>query len=280
MELQAIRYASMVSAMTFERAVQIHAAYLPTIGQPADSAQGRILTFLDWDSPNEEPFAEDVRILLVSQDFGKELTTTVLWLREYDIDIRCIRLRPYKDGDKLLIDVQQVIPLPEAVDYQVRLREKEQEGRKERMAIDDVHLRFWTGLVAVARSRNTRHAHIKPSSYHWLGSSSGISGLGFNYVIVKEYGVVELYIDRGEKEVNKRIFAQLESKKDAIAAAFPGELVWEPLEDKRACRIKHIVALGGYRSPEKDWPAIQTAMVDAMTNLERALKPALECLAL
>ena len=32
MELQAIRYASMVSAMTFERAVQIHAVFLRRLG--------------------------------------------------------------------------------------------------------------------------------------------------------------------------------------------------------------------------------------------------------
>ena len=60
------------------------------------------------------------------EDFGKELTTAVLWLRDkHDIDIRRVRLRPYQDGNKCLIDVQQIIPLPEANEYQVQLREKE-----------------------------------------------------------------------------------------------------------------------------------------------------------
>jgi len=33
--------------------------------------------------------------VLVFEDFGKELTTALLWLRDRDIEIRCIRLRPY-----------------------------------------------------------------------------------------------------------------------------------------------------------------------------------------
>ena len=82
MDLQAIRYASMVSAMTFERAVQIHADFLQNQGDPPEEARSRILGFLGWSEASEDDFADDVRILLVSEDFGKELTTAVLWLRD------------------------------------------------------------------------------------------------------------------------------------------------------------------------------------------------------
>jgi len=276
MELQAIRYASMVSAMTFERAEQIHRDFLGQIGEPAEEAEARMLAFLSWDEPDEENFAPDVRIVLVSEDFGKELTTAVLWLRERDIDIRCVRLSPYEDGGKLLVDVQQIIPLPEANEYQVQLREKEQVGRKKRAERYDLRLRFWEGLVAIARSHKTRHANLKPGSYHWLGSSSGIRGLGFNYTIVQEYGVVELYIDRGETDENKRIFDQLHARKVEIENNFGGSLVWERLDTKRACRIKHRIDRGGYRSPEAHWPEIQREMVDAMIRLESALVPELD----
>ena len=36
----------------------------------------------------------------------------------------------------------------------------------------------------------------------------------------------------------------------------------------------------GYLSPESDWPTIQETLVDAMTRLENALKPALDTLKL
>jgi hypothetical protein len=280
MELQAIRYASMVSAMTFERAEQIHGEFLARMGQPAEEARVRIERFLGWEEPDEESFAPDVRIVLVSEDFGKELTTAVLWLRERDIDIRCVRLRPYQDGDKRLIDVQQIIPLPEANDYQVQLREKEQVGRKKRAERYDLHLKFWEGLVSIARNSSARHANIKPGSNHWLGASSGVRGLSLNYLILQQYGAAELYIDRSDADENKRIFDQIHARKNEVEKAFARGLSWERLDTKQACRIKHVIELGGYRSPETEWPAIQSEMVDSMNRLEAALKPVLAALEL
>jgi hypothetical protein len=69
------------------------------------------------------------RIILVAADFSKEITTTVLWLNDRDLDIRCIRLRPYKTQDRLFLDVQQILPLPEATEYTVKIKEKAVEKR-------------------------------------------------------------------------------------------------------------------------------------------------------
>ena len=129
MELQALRYAAMVSALSFDDVVEAHAAYLEKNGQ---SGQGReaILDFLGLDAPDEADFGSDVRIFLVSADFAKEVTTTVLWLNQRGLDIRCVRMKPYNHLGKVLVDVQRIIPLPEAEEYQVRLKEKEQQRRK------------------------------------------------------------------------------------------------------------------------------------------------------
>jgi len=100
-------------------------------------ARETILDFLEWSETDEESFAQDVRIILVSADFGIELTTSVMWLNERDIDIRCIRIMPYKDNDRTLIDVQQIIPLPEAAEYQVQIREKQKKERGARKSDRD-----------------------------------------------------------------------------------------------------------------------------------------------
>nr|MBA2324231.1 hypothetical protein [Pseudonocardiales bacterium] len=69
--------------------------------------------------------------ILVSAGFGREITTTVLWLNSFEgMDIRCLRLSPYDIDGTILLDIQQVIPLPEAEDYQVRLRRKQAEAEK------------------------------------------------------------------------------------------------------------------------------------------------------
>ena len=122
--------------MTFEQAVSIFEHYLKLRNDERD-AQATILHFLGWDEPQEDEFGSDVRIVLASAEFSKELTTTVLWLRDRGIDIRCVRLVPYGVKGDTLLDVQQVVPLPEAEDYQVKVRKKNQEERAARKSAKD-----------------------------------------------------------------------------------------------------------------------------------------------
>lgn len=128
MELQAIRYAAMISTLTYKEVVISHQKYLTKINNSED-ANNRILFFLNWEEPLEENFGKDIRIILVSADFSKEITTSVLWLNERDLDIKCIRIKPYKLNNEVLLDIQQVIPLPEVSEYQTRIKEKNSEER-------------------------------------------------------------------------------------------------------------------------------------------------------
>jgi hypothetical protein len=128
-ELQAIRYAAMISTMTFEQAVDAHRRYLADNGISGD-ARERILSFLGWPEPQAEEFASDVRIILVAANFSKELTTAVLWLRDRKVDITCVRLQPYSFEGKTLLHVQVVIPLPETAEYQIKVREREEIRRE------------------------------------------------------------------------------------------------------------------------------------------------------
>jgi hypothetical protein len=137
MELQAVRYAAMVAKMTFAQAVDAHRRYLETIGQNGEEAESAILSFLGWDEPSEELFATDVRIVLASAEFSRELATAVLWLNEHGLDVRCVRMRPYQLDNRVLLDVQQVLPLPEAEDYQIKIREKVTQTRERRESSRD-----------------------------------------------------------------------------------------------------------------------------------------------
>lgn len=279
MELQAVRYAAMVSTLTFPRVVDIYAEHIRKHGRD-DDARGSLLEFLGWEEEDEEAFAEDVRIVLASAEFSKELTTAVLWLNEHGLDVRCVRMRPYADGPRLLVEVQQVIPLPEAEDYRVRLREKEQRGRRGRAVRDEIQKRFWQSLLIRAADRTPLHANISPGHAGWIAAGAGMRGLSFNYVIGREGGRVELYINRGhgKGEANKRIFDRLFDRKVEIEEAFGGGLSWQRLDAKQSCRIAYVVDVGGWRSDESTWPAVQDAMIDAMVRLEGALRPRIAAL--
>ena len=132
MELQALRYAAMVSKMRFDQVVDVFGRYLDGRGKDRAEAELQILQHLEWDEPEEDNFGQDVRVILASAEFSKEVTTSVLSLVERGIDIRCVRLKPYKFDGRLLVDVEQIIPLKEAESYQVRVREKEGEERQAR----------------------------------------------------------------------------------------------------------------------------------------------------
>lgn len=129
MELQAIRYAAMVSRMTFSKAVEVYQSYLDKHA-PDQNARAKLLDFLRWEEPHEEEFAADVRIVLVSAEFKKEITTAVLWLNERDLDIRCVRVMPYANGTETIVDVQQIIPQPDIAERLIQIKQKERAVRE------------------------------------------------------------------------------------------------------------------------------------------------------
>lgn len=129
MDLQAIRYAAMISTLTFDDLVSAYSEYLVKSESEKD-AEGELLKFLEWEKPLEEKFGQEVKIILASADFSKELTTSVIWLNDSDLDIRCVRLQPYESKDGILLDVQTLIPIREAADYQMRKKGKEQKERE------------------------------------------------------------------------------------------------------------------------------------------------------
>lgn len=271
MELQAIRYAAMVSAMTFDQAVDAYARYRARNGKGAtdhEAARSEILTFLNWPEPVEDDFAKDTRIILASADFSKELTTSVMWLRDRDIDIRCVRLKPYRLEDgRVLMDIQQLIPLPEATEFQTRIGVKRQAERKEGVERHDLRYRFWEGLLARAKDRNPVHANRSPSKDTWTAGSIGRAGFTINYGLRQRDNSVYLWIDN-----NKQTYDALMGQKEAIEAEFGAPLLWRE-EEGQLGRSIIFRQQGGYRSDPDEWPAIHEQMIEAMLRLDKVMRP-------
>ncbi len=135
MELQAIRYAAMISTLTFDDLVSAYSGYLQDNNDEKDPRED-LLNFLEWEEPDEERFGQEMKIILASAGFSKELTTSVIWLNDFGLDIRCVRIQPYVDNGDILLDVQSIIPIPETAEYQVRIREKKQKERGSRSGSD------------------------------------------------------------------------------------------------------------------------------------------------
>ena len=73
MELQTIRYAEMISAVTLDKLIATYERYLHTDNAERDATE-ILQESLSWDELNEERFAQDVKFVLASAEFSKELT--------------------------------------------------------------------------------------------------------------------------------------------------------------------------------------------------------------
>lgn len=88
--------------------------------------------------------------------------------------MRCIRLKPFSLDGRVIVDVQQLIPLPEAAEYQVRVREKQERERAASLSKWDLE-KFLIDIerhcgAAYARSAKDLHDWAKDlCTYVWFG---------------------------------------------------------------------------------------------------------------
>lgn len=136
-DLQALKYASFCSTLTGEDVQQLYREFHNrregTDLSPEDVGE-RFIDFVDADEriPVADSGLADLelddrpRIMLAAGDFGTEITSPVLWLRqEYGLDISCIRLSAYERDGEYLVQGQRVIPVPETEEYMTKRRKKE-----------------------------------------------------------------------------------------------------------------------------------------------------------
>ncbi|CAI8160460.1 MAG: Uncharacterised protein [Prochlorococcus marinus str. MIT 9215] len=200
----------------------------------------------------------------------QEHVNAMAWLNESSsADFYLVKVEAVRIGDSPAAPLLTLIVGPSA--------EAKEAGRvKQEMAERyGIRKQWWTQLVQLPEA--TLHAHITPGTASWIGVSSGIRGLGYNYCLTKTASGAELYIDRGKdsEEENQTIFDQIEQSKTKIEQTISFPVSWQRLDSKRACRIR-IDLPGGYSSEETQWPLIQQKMAEAMNQLEAALKPVLK----
>jgi hypothetical protein len=196
----------------------------------------------------------------------------VQWLNETtseDVAFYLVRLAAYRIAGSDPAPLFTLIVGPSAESKEFGKQKKELAERHV------LRLKFWEQLLQRAKDKGVLlHAQRSPSKDSWISAGAGIkSGVSFTYVIwMAEESAVELYIDTGNKEENKRIFDGLFAKKSEIEQAFGAALSWERLDDKRGCRVRFVLMNGGL-TEETKWIGIQEAMIAAMDRLAKAVKP-------
>jgi hypothetical protein len=271
---QVIKYASYCATLNSSQIITIFGQYLSKVGS-SENAEAILSEFLETEDFRERlNIGNSQRIMLIAGEFRKEVTSSVLWLLNYGLRVQCFKATPFKLQEQLLMNMEQIIPIKEAEDFVISMANKSreevetQEQNKER---HNVRLRFWQEYLKEINKVCTLYQNVSPSKDNWIGCGSGMSSVGYNSVVTRNYVRIELYINSGDKANNKAIFDALALKKDKIEEDFGGALTWERLDNNVTARIKFELTNVSVFN-EEDWKKMIAFMVDAVPRFERAFK--------
>lgn len=104
---------------------------------------------------------------------------------------------------------------------------------------------------------------------NWYSFSSGIQGILYSTVFSQGgKAKTEVYLDRGDQEINKTLFDKLWEKEEEINKEFGSQLEWERLDEKRASRIA-IYRDGVIDSSDSELEEIRKWHIENLLNFKK-----------
>ncbi len=272
---QVLKYASYCSSLTKENIKNIYQDYLSKINT-SELAEEKIADFLDGKEFEEISLNQGStqRIMMVAGSFRKEVTSTVLWLMNFNIRIQCFKVTPFSFEDQLLLNIEQILPVRDTEDFTISMASKAREEIATQDTLKERHhirLDFWKAYLLESNKHNSLFINISPSKDNWIGIGIGLSGVNINLSVTKTHCRAEVYFNRGNQAENKELFDYLKNMKSDIELAFGESLIWERMDEKVSCRIK--AQLEEVNVFEKEyWPQMIEFLIDASERMQRAFK--------
>jgi len=284
---QALKYASYCTSLTKMQIVEIYQQYLNRYEKCENDSEGKasdassqICEFFDAPDLDEVKLnlGNSQRIMMVAANFRKEVTSTALWLLGQGINIQCFKVTPHALGDQLLINIDQIIPTPEAKELMIGISAKEAEEKSTEVVLKNRHnvrRQYWEqALESFHNSPCTLFNNISPSKDHWLSAGSGVRGCPFNLLFLQKELRVELAMNRSSTEENKFVFDFLHGNKDKIEESFGASLEWMRLDNRKSSRVQFTCDADGF--DKEKWDEWTGWHLSQMTKLEEAFKAPLQ----
>jgi hypothetical protein len=275
---QALKYTAYVSSLTKAQVIDIYQQYLDRHEGGGNAVQ-RICSFLEAEDLDEIVLnpGNSQRMFFIAANFRREITAAVLWLREHQIDARCFKVTPFSFGEELLIDIQPVIPTPEAADFMIQMAEKESEEKSSKdnqQRRYKLRLRFWELALQDQRSAGvSRFENVSPSRDNWIACGTGISGIIYGLAFTQSEARVEIVLNSADKQRNKALFDALAAKEAELTAAFGSELIWSRRTDQIQSKIFVSAPFEGFN--EAVWPDMSRWMAENMRRMQTSFSQAI-----
>lgn len=169
----------------------------------------------------------------------EEHERVVEWLNEvtpddtrfYLVSLEAIQI----EGGEIAAPLFSVVKGP-SIEAKAIGQEKKEFARRHQ-----IRLEYWAQFINFMNEHNDLCRNLSPSKDHWIGIGLGMSGVSINLVATKAYVRCEVFINKGDQEINKRIFDALQKREESIRnnLELPAPLIWDRMDEKITSRIKY-----------------------------------------
>lgn len=263
-DLQAIHYAAYCSNLTLDDVAEIHSEY------NNDSKENNLNKIIDFiESDDFIDFDDRPRMIIVANDFKEETLAAVIWLRDNEIDIKCVKLEAHQlEEEKIAITPSIIIPLPEAEQFMI-FREHKSKITANREP--NRYHKFWSGLLEKFVLEKPEFSNKKSPRENYLQLPIGHdSEVHFEWAIRKrptDHLVTALHFEYPNKEKNEEILDYFRNKKNEINRKLPGEDVYFEKFGRRSMQIYIKRDNNDLNDESIDW------CIKSMIKFQKALKP-------
>lgn len=267
---QALRYVAYCSTLKKSKIVEMYVDYHKNVSE--EDADRIICEFVDGDEAKINTEGSQ-RLMLVAADFPKAVTSTILWLLSKEIEAQCMKTTLFRHGDDFFIDIQQIVPPPEAKDYMIGASEKRKE-EKITTRSQQLNYDFWTKVLDYFHENDLEsYRNVQaPARHNWIQAFFSAGGYAYVCRRQRKQVQVEFYIYKKgwTQEKTEEIFDFLYERKEKIKEEFGEELIWSKAEGLNHCRIYLARPVKNYDSEEQE---IIEWLYDRTQKLDKAFAP-------
>jgi Domain of unknown function (DUF4268) len=199
----------------------------------------------------------DSRVVVwIVKDAREEHQKAIEWLNDNtveDLSFFLVQIELWKIGDSISAPRFNVLEAPNQWGKSVRSKSSSDSITSNTKLLQ---LEFWEAFREFAADTQPAIVSRKAHAQHWYNLSAGSSSWHIALTI-KSFGQMgcEIYIPH-----NKQLFQAFYSQREAIESQIKETLDWQPLPDKKACRI--IASSSCNLEDKTSWPILFAWMLD------------------
>ncbi len=133
----------------------------------------------------------------------------------------------------------------------------------------ELYRSYFQGLIDELRDKHKFTSARKAQPQNWYSFSSGRRTFTYGHSFASKGKVrAEIYIGYGEAEENRHRFDRLLEYRKTIELEFGEELTWEPMDDRKACRIA-IYREGSIESSSEELQALREWAIQKLLRFKQ-----------